>query len=237
LSERWEDLELIVLHEQKWLIMQPPHTASRSLHKAMSQQHGAHIHIGHTPDWFAVDHHTTLITYGLRDYAKAIVVRDPFDRAVGLWHHLVQFNSTNGYGCCDFSRFAGWLRDGDPENILTWMYEYTINDWLAIRDAENKVIGETAFDVPLRFEHLAGDIKHWIGLDVTLPTETKTKRGPIDNYYRDQATVDAIAIWAADDLRRWYPTLLHPEADRFGLSPQLVKIMENTADVMFGSVR
>lgn len=202
---------MIVLHEQKWLIMQPPHTASRSLHKAMSQQHGAHIHVGHTPDWCAVDHHTTLTTYGVRDYSRAIVVRNPFDRAVGLWHHLAEFNASNGYGCSDFHDFAGWLRDGDPDDKPTWMYEYTIHDWLAIRDADNQQIGETAFDVPLRFEHLTDDIRHWIGLDVELPQGKLSNRGPLENYYRDQETIDAIATWAAEDLRRWYPSLLPPE--------------------------
>lgn len=190
---------MIVLNEQRWLIMQPPHTASRCLHRAMCEQYRALWQVGYTPDGEAVDHHTTLLTHGLRDYGKAIVVRDPWDRAIGLWHHLVQFNASHGYGCSDFRDFAAWLRDGDPDDKLSWMYEYTISKW----------IGDTPFDVVLRYENLADDIRHTIGLDVVLPN-TKTHRDPA-TYYREEATRDAIAQWSAADFRRWYPDRLAPE--------------------------
>lgn len=204
---------MIYLPSQRWLIYTPPHVSSRALGHACAQQFGAIIHDEACPDGSCgFDHHGVAVPNGYRECRRAIVVRNPYDRAVGLWHHLVWWNSLGGFGCSDFADFARWLQAGrHPTAELSWMYLWPISRWLR---------GLT-FNVVLRYESLEDDVRHWIGIDVRLPRERIVPRRPWPAYYPAEATIDCVTAWGADDfpLGCYAPREMVATSVRDSLSP------------------
>jgi hypothetical protein len=183
---------MIVFPVEQLLIMTPPHTASKSLHLACGEQAEAIWQVGPTPDGENYDHHTVAIANHQCDWNRVVVVRNPFDRAIGLWHHLVEWNARHGDGCISFDEFATWISRGCQ---LSWMYTTTICDWL----------GDVQFDSVLRFEQLEEDLNKLLGRDppVVLPKDKITQRGERYVYYTKKETKDAIIQWASNDFDRF----------------------------------
>lgn len=186
---------MILFEDRKLLIFTPPHTASGNLHRACCKQAGAIWVNGPVPDSGLVwDHHTTKIHNSWEDYQLAVVVRCPFARAVGLWFHLVEWNRSHGYGCCDFSKFVEWLKDDNPE-YLTWMYRFTICRWL-------KQFLEKELYV-VRYESLVDDLERLLGQKLIMPSGRNALRKELAHYYQPPGTLEAVTAWATEDLLRW----------------------------------
>jgi len=203
---------LIFLPNHGWLIYTPPHVSSKALGRACAQ-HGAIIYAEPCPDGSnGFDHHGVSVPNGLEHCRRAIVVRNPYDRAVGLWHHLVWWNSLGGFGCSDYQEFCRWLRAGrHPAVDLSWLYLWPISRWLR----------ELTYHVALRYEFLEDDVRHWMGLDLRLPRESIVQRKPWPDYYTPQETVDCVTEWGARDfpLGGYEPGVLVSTAPRDALSP------------------
>jgi hypothetical protein len=77
-------VELIVLEEKDLVIITPPHTASRHLHKALcGPPHNGRWICGPNPagTW---DHHVVVVPSEWQDLRRVLVVRNPMTRLVGL---------------------------------------------------------------------------------------------------------------------------------------------------------
>ncbi len=178
----------------RWLIFTPPHVGSRALIRALTEQHGASVYLEACPDGSdGLDHHGVGIPNHYADCTRAIVVRNPYDRAVGLWHHLVWWNALGGFGCSDFAEFAAWLKAGrHPDVELSWLYLWPISKWLR----------NLRHHVALRYETLADDLRCLAGLTVTLGREPWSRayyRKPWPDYYTDPDVVAAVTEWGRDD--------------------------------------
>ena len=148
---------MIVLADQRMLLLTPPHTASRTLHYSLCSQLGAIWRDGPSADGSVVDHHTATIGAEFAGWTRAVVVRNPFTRLLGLWYHLVDWCRFNGHGCCGFHEFAEWVRADDAAR-LSYMYRYTISRWLGDVDAP----------IVIRYEQLEESLETLLGQTVQL---------------------------------------------------------------------
>jgi len=183
---------MIVLNDERLVLMTPPKTASSALHVHCCQTHNG-IHIcGETDGCF--DHHTTRVPDAFRDYAKVVVVRHPLDRLVSLWHHLVRWNANHGDGCCSFADFCELVNS--PPDKFHWIYHRTICEYLRAQPV----------DGVLHYESLLGDLNRLTGWnDDALPVvhEQISFRSPWRSYFTDVRAKAAALRWAAADMVRF----------------------------------
>lgn len=182
---------MIVIPDRRLLILTPPHTASRCLHYSLCSQLGAIWRDGPSVDGSVVDHHTQTIGAEFTNWRRAVVVRNPFSRAIGLWFHLVDWCRFNGDGCCGFREFVQWVHD-DQADKLSYMYRYTISRWL----------GKIEVDSTIRYESLKEDLEALLEKVIELQKPEERMRKPVGQYY-DAETEAAIAEWGAADLAGW----------------------------------
>lgn len=182
---------MIVFPDRRLLILTPPHTASRCLHYSLCSKLGAIWRDGPSVDGSVIDHHTQAIGTELVDYKRALVVRNPFSRIVGLWYHLVDWCRYNGDGCCGFREFVQLVQE-DRSDRLSYMYRYSISRWL----------GDMTVDVVIRHENLEESLQSLLETPVELSPVAERMRKATAAYFADE-TKQLITEWAATDLERW----------------------------------
>lgn len=74
---------MIIDTKNRWLLVTPPHTASRNIHRAMDDRTWA---IGPNP-WGGPDHHIAWVPPDCAGFRRYLVVRNPFDRLIGMYCH------------------------------------------------------------------------------------------------------------------------------------------------------
>lgn len=180
-------------------ILTPPHTGSRSLHTAAEEAGALRIHMPCPDGSEFTDHHGRRLPSGLTpDTRVCITVRNPFDRAVGLWWHLVEHNRHGGWGCSDFAEYTRWLAAGKhPTAELSWMYLWSIDRWL-------DGLQQTQHLLPIRYENLVDDFRFYTGLSLKLPTATLNERAHWSEFYRSDDAMENVAEWAAEE-RKIFP--------------------------------
>lgn len=188
---------MIVLPAEQIVIMTPPHTASRNLHHAFCENGtgvpGAIWMVSPCPDGITTDHHGVRMIPDWEGWKKAIVVRNPFDRLIGLWWHLVDWTRYNGHGCSDFAEFVRWVH-ADDSGRLSWMYRYTLDRWL----------GDLKPDVLLRYENLEADVASLVGREVPIRKWGSGRpRRPVAFHYEDEETRELAIRWSLPDCQRF----------------------------------
>lgn len=200
---------MIVFPDRQLLIMTPPHTASANLHLALCSPELGGIWVnGPTPDNSDIfDHHTTRCHCDWSEFRRAIVIRHPFSRAVGLWFHLVEWNRAHGYGCSDFAQFAQWLAEDNTVH-LSWMYRCTLTRWLGGLDSDDCYW--------LAYETLAEDLERLLETPVILKPGHRKMRGTWDRYVAADHVVELLTRWASEDLRVFGYTIPKPPWKELG---------------------
>ncbi|MEL6772057.1 MAG: sulfotransferase family 2 domain-containing protein [Bacteroidota bacterium] len=126
------------------------------------------------------------------------IVRNPWDRAVSLFHYRKMTDQT---GLADTEMgFQTWLRqtlqDQDPAFYDKPRMFMPQRDWIADDN------GQILVDYTMRFENLHRsfeEVARRLGKDVRLPHLKKSKRRDYRTYY-DAATIDLVAEFYAVDL-------------------------------------
>lgn len=150
---------MIVIEQQRKVIITPPHTASGNLHRALCRETiGGRWVIGPNPDGEA-DHHTSHLAPDWLDFDVAVVVRHPLKRAIGLYEHHKVATEKHDWQPTPWWMFAAMVCMRHPD--LSWFYHYSVCD----------LIGPDVLDraTPLRFETLASDVSAFVGQPVALP--------------------------------------------------------------------
>ena len=99
-----------------------------------------------------MDHHFCQIDK-YSDYRKILVVRHPYTRFVGLYHHYLLFCKSANIPPIDFNLYTEMVLEDHPN--LSWMYKYTITDLIDFYLKTGYSAREIAkiFEI-LRFENL-----------------------------------------------------------------------------------
>lgn len=192
---------MILLPEQKKVIITPPHTGSGNLHLALcNERHGGRWVIGPCvlSQGNDYDHHVSVVPNGCEDYTVALVVRHPLSRLIGLWQHGRGWYDEHGpqWWCQRFGALPDFVeavaRQADG---LSWFYRATICDLLQ---------GQRV-DELIRFESLADDVANFLGRAVDLRPAYLGGNRPWQGYFavRPRLLYDTAKRWAAKDAERW----------------------------------
>lgn len=188
---------MIVLPKHKLCIVTPPHTASRHLHDALCNDKIGGIRVVGLNPGNIIDHHFTRSCSEYSDYKRYLVVRNPFDRATGLFRHyqwacaaMPETIKVHGLSWYDFACSLAV----DDFGRLDWLFRYTIT----------RLIQDTHYDGIIHFECLENRIRELLGKDISLPSRYEDSPKEYLSYYEDEQIVSWILTWAYPDLWRYY---------------------------------
>ena len=180
---------MIISHPHQLVIITPPHTGSRSLNRSLTEQiSDTFACYGRTPDG-PIDHHTTDVPSGIDEYLRYVVVRHPLDRLVGLWFHLVWWNTSHGDGIGRFRDFVQQVVNDDKRH-LSIMYRYSVSDW----------VGDTKIAGVIHFESLAEELNGLFGVPISLYKTDTTRPQKHWAEFFDDAMIETCRKWAERDM-------------------------------------
>jgi hypothetical protein len=179
---------MILLIDQRIVIVTPPKTASDTLHRVLC-----------APPWYGVavvgphhgviDKHYPHVPNEAFGFRVLLAVRHPLDRLVSLWHHRCRLAAYFGEATETFECFARNVAAGQSG---CWLWQTTIDE----------LIGPQRIDGLLRAESLTADLTA-AGLTVdSLPRWNDSYRRPWNEYY-DSATLPVASCWGASDIQRF----------------------------------
>jgi hypothetical protein len=173
------------------IIWTGPHTGSGNIHKALCALPQVYWQIGPTPGGENYDHHTTAVGAGHRAFRTFAIIRDPFDRLLGLHRHYCWSHIQQTKGQVAPPRLAQFV-DLIVQDKLSWFWRYTLSAWL----------GETTPDEVIPFEHLAAEIDRLYPNAPLAPAYDVTHMTDIDLEWTRPAARKALQ-WAKPDLDRF----------------------------------
>lgn len=179
---------MIVDEAARRVILTPPHTASRHLHKALCALPNVYWLISPGIECETWDHHGTKVDAEHRGYRVFVVVRHPFDRLVGCYRHFNWSAERARQKTVTFDRFVEFVERDRP--TLYWIHRYTISRWL----------GDTHYDEVLRFET---ELWPWVASHYP-HASVLPKYGDREPVECSQETYDFLQCWFREDLERWY---------------------------------
>ena len=128
---------MIVLENEKLIILTPTGVEAEAIHRAVCSKRGALWVLGTNANQW-VDEHTSRIPDRWLSYDRALVVRNPFTRALALFEeynrHREKVINSKPY---TFAEFIGNLAR------LDWHYSETIADWVSFHDPVSVIHYET----------------------------------------------------------------------------------------------
>lgn len=187
---------MIYFPERKIAIITPPHTASGNIHKTLCRQpfDGIWVH-GPDPYTASINHHYAKIQGswkldGIRIY---LVVRNPYDRLVGLYLHYEW--SINQIKTRPNILWENFLKDINTFNDNYWMYKKTICQIIKDYDAQ--------YDEIIRYETLEEDLSDIMGQPVSLPPKYHDFN-IIEDWYKNSELLDYVNdTWSIEDCNKF----------------------------------
>lgn len=156
--------------------------------------------MGPNPD-NVTDHHFTQICSEYYDYKRALVVRNPYSRATGLYRHYLwacsNMPETVKTLGISWEQFANYLAI-DHFHQLDWLFRYTIT----------RLINNTYYDFVIKYENLSEEINKILGIDVLIPPRYEDSPEDYGDYYKDAKVKNWIYTWGYADFWRYYPEFI-----------------------------
>ena len=180
---------MILIPKLNLVILTPGKTASSSLRLEMSKRkYGAILLHGPQGEGADYNRHTPHIPEslpeGMKDPKVAVIVRNPYDRAVSLWKHYRRYTDRE----ISFAEFV--------DSILT-----AADSWWFFRFTISQTLEGTRFDHVLKFESLLDDLNR-MGVKIKrLPSKNLAHDGTPYVAFYDADTQAKVRSWAADDFR------------------------------------
>lgn len=168
---------MIVLENEKLVILTPPGTQADEIHRAICSRRGAYWVLGTNANQW-VDEHTNRIPDKWLSYDRALVVRNPFTRMLALFdHYNLQREKVINSKPYSFGEFIGNLAR------LDWFYSENIADWVSFHDPVKLI----------HYETINKDLKNVAGIT------TRLKLPKRDNWRREwyKAGADLIIYYRA----------------------------------------
>lgn len=143
---------MLILKPQKLVILTPPGTQASGIHNCLGDRKGAMVLMasGQT-HWTHL--HSTKIPDDYLHYRRAVVVRNPFTRALQMYDDYCQLSESNNKKPISFYEWISNLKTQD------WEIQTTIHEWVS-----DQVPAE-----PIKFEQAARDLKQSFGIRIKSP--------------------------------------------------------------------
>ena len=179
---------MIYFPDKNIAIITPPHTASGNLHKTLcSADYGGQWVVGPCLYTGNINHHYCKIPTGWKHEGCKIVVvvRDPYDRLIGLYRH-----------------YEWWLKENEIENIKTfnqyvlerpdsWIDNKTITDFLSDNGVEEYTT--------IKYESIEDDLNRLVSTKVDLLPRYHKPNVILEWYCQDEVINEVNSGWANKD--------------------------------------
>lgn len=117
---------MILLIEKGLCLMTPPKTASAALHKFLAAL-GAQQYYGPHPSGPGFSKHSAVIhDEALCFPTVTLVIRNPWDRLVSLFHHFAAWETHEGRAAPSFADFAALAT---TPGVLPWFYQASVVEY------------------------------------------------------------------------------------------------------------
>ncbi len=189
----------MILLKDKWLFVSTMKCATNTLYDALQKQFEG-------TEWFA---ERQSVFHGIPEKRIApihwTVCRDPYDRAVSIWHSTcVRESNQDRYDAHGYIKSLG----GDPLNFEDFV-EFILsrkprlnNPYLWLNQSEWHDL--FICDLFLHIEDLESELREHLDLDLDLPhLNVSEGRGKWHEYYKNEDTMSKVALWAGDDFERY----------------------------------
>ena len=204
---------MIYFPDKHMVIITPPHTASRSVHKALCSPEHEGIWVNGPTYHNIIDHHYArtegllgVVTHGNkptdREIEVHVVVRNPYDRLIGLYlHHQWYLNTKKGQDI-SWEDYINHNITDEPhkrDSRVYWIHRKTISDILR----DNKI----SHDYPvfsqeyslIRYEQLKTDLSNLLECQVDVGVAYR-KPSVLEEWYPSGELRDHVTKhWALED--------------------------------------
>lgn len=183
---------MIYIEDKNIIVVTPPHTASRNIHRALGSE--AYWVIGEDPfEEDGINHHCTKIHKAWirrkiigEPLSIYIVCRDPYTRLVGLFLHH-EWSQEKGLS----QRYLCWEEFVYNRDNLNWMFNKTISQFISASGLENYEI--------IVYEKIEEELSNILETKISLPPRY---HDPIkfEEWYYDSTLLKHVnETWAKDD--------------------------------------
>ena len=188
---------MIILVKKQVVILTPPHTASRYLRETLcTQEYDGFFCVGPWAIDHKLDHHSMVIPHEFRDWPTYLIIRNPFTRLIGLWHHYADSGhydndkyASNPPGDLPWNQFVYHVIRDNAHSLIPF-YRWTLTRLIEpVRAIENLI----------RFENLQQEMKRILDINI----EDRPKIYNLPDYYYNQEIINQIASWAQPDCLRF----------------------------------
>jgi hypothetical protein len=183
---------MIVLEDRELVIITPPHTGSRHLHKTLcSPAWGGIYVVGPAPDGISFDQHVARVPEEWWTFRKALVVRNPRTRLMGLFRHHNWWIKQQRRDEMQWSVFVRSVARDDWHS-LSWLYRFTIS----------RLVRDLVPDEIIRFEALDADVSRLLGTPVDVVPAYTYDDGSVSPVWNKQLC-NIAAEWLSEDAARF----------------------------------
>jgi hypothetical protein len=180
----------MILTPNNEIIITPPHTGSRNLQNSLATPaYNCKIILGQTIGG-VVDHHYNKLPSEWGQYPIYLVVRNPYDRFIGLYLHY-KWACENKFNIEPLSwpDFVAW------EENPNWIYRTSITKYMGYSNIKEYNI--------IRYENLQEEINNLFGQDVNLIPPYHDKHD-IKSWYQDSQFINYVNTFFAEEDCRMY---------------------------------
>ena len=205
---------MIYFPDKHMVIITPPHTASRSVHKALCSPKHKGVWINGPTYHKVIDHHYArtdgirgVVTHGNKELPDCelevhVVVRNPYDRLIGLYlHHQWYMNTKKGQDI-SWEDYVNYNITEEPYKFdpqVYWIHKKTISDLLR----DNKI----SHDYPvfpqeyglIRYEQLKTDLSRLLECQVDVGLAYHDANTPEEWYPSGELRNNVTKNWALED--------------------------------------
>lgn len=184
---------MIYFPEKQLVIITPPHTASQHLHEALSKVGGVWV-IGNTIGGTCDHHYNRVMTPWLDKCKFHVVVRNPYDRFIGLYLHYRWVNEEKGVKPMEWPDFI--MADDHPY----WIFRTSIYEYMKYSNIKKYGL--------IRYETLKESIENMLDEYIDLKQPYHDPHTVLD-WYMDNNFIELFeSKYALDDCREYkYPLI------------------------------
>ncbi len=133
---------MIILHDEKLVVLTAPRTGSLHLHEALCARRNAYWVVG-TQNGHTSSRHIATIPNEFRHYRRALIVRHPYQRLLGLYD---EYNRQRSQAR---KKPLSLLEYVHQRHAFGWRHSWSIAKWA----------DETVFDFTFRLEKIRSDLR------------------------------------------------------------------------------
>ena len=156
---------MIILEDKQAVILTPPRTASEMLHRLLCRRNNSYWVCSTDPHGYQ-NRHSTDIPMEWKTYKRFMVVRNPWERLLGLYDEHNRCRVARSQSPWSFVEYL------DRRSELTWRHQWTLSGWASGLD----------IDGIIHHESIPEDLREHLKITVRVPIDFHPRTRWKDDY-------------------------------------------------------